>query len=487
MTCASVVLGLLLSLAGSAHAAERLPAVLHVHSTLSTGELSLEDVARMAEDAGVAVVFLAENYLLRIEYGLPPFRALTRVAREEPSVTRLGLHRYLARVADARRRFPGLVIVPGVEVLPQYRWTGSPLSLSMTLHDTQKNILVFGVTDPATLASLPSSGTVRAGEWTLQSLLDALPLLLIVPGAWALATKRTRRVRVSRAIILLRQRRSVLGGVLCAVALAALVRGWPFTADRYPSWTDAGLVPHQELIDHVARLGGVTIWSFPDAKDAGERFVGPVHVAWRTDPYGDDLLRTSRYTAFGGVYEDTTRFERPGQGWDLSLGQYVRGERSQPAWAVGESGFHGAGAGKRIGAVQTVFLGAERSEAGALDALRRGRMYALRRSRHASLVLTELAVDAGGQGSAESGATLAIPAGTPVEVRIGIDATGGSQPVRVALVRNGAVVAGWTGTTPFRAVHREAFDGAAAFFRVDAWGAGAEHRLLTNPIFVKAM
>src|SRR5919109_296431 len=137
-------LGGLLS-AAPAHAAEsyeRLAAIVHAHSDLSTGELSLEELTDMAERQGLGAVLLAENYLNRVEYGLPPFRALTRVTYESPSVAGR-LDAYFARVAQARAARPRVVILPGVEAMPHYFWTGSPLSLAMTLHGTQKNVLVW--------------------------------------------------------------------------------------------------------------------------------------------------------------------------------------------------------------------------------------------------------------------------------------------------------------------------------------------------------
>jgi hypothetical protein len=313
--------------------------------------------------------------------------------------------------------------------------------------------------------------------------LDAVPVLLLVPGVWAVRSKRARRVRIGRAFVLVRQRRWALGVTLLVVAALAVVRGWPFLGDRHPYWTDPGLVPHQELIDEVAHLGGATIWSLPEARDAGEQSVGPVRVAWRTEPYADDLLRTARYTAFGAVYEDTTRFERPGEGWDRLLGDHGRGERSRPAWAVGESAFHGYSAGKHLGRIQTVFLTRDRSQAGLLAALRQGSMYALERGPDAALVLERFAVTAGAD-TAASGQTLRAAPGTPVEVAVAIGATA-ALPVRVTLVRNGAIAATWSGTTPFSAVHREAFAGAPAYYRVDVRGAQGPHRLLTNPVFVR--
>ncbi|MBI2217764.1 MAG: hypothetical protein HYU51_10735 [Candidatus Rokubacteria bacterium] len=463
---------------------DRIAAALHVHSDLTTGAFSLDELAEMAPREGVEAIFLAENYLLRVEYGLPPFRALMRVVRETRSVSDLGIARYLVRVAETGRRHPRVVFVPGVEVVPHYRWSGAPWSLAMTLHDTQKNILVYGLRDATALARLPSIGNPRVGRFSVQSMLDALPVTLLAPAVWAVSTKRQRRVRIGRAFVLVRQRRWLLGATLAVVAVVALVRGWPFLTDRYPYWTDAGLSPQQELIDEVSSLGGVTIWSLPEARDHGERFVGPVRVAWRTEPYADDLLRTGRYTAFGAVYEDTTRFEQPGEGWDRVLGEYVRGERSRPAWAVGESAFHSFTAGKRLAGVQTVFLTRDRSEAGLLQALRDGAMYALQRTPDATLLLDEFAI-AAGRRVAGSGRTLQAAAGTPIEIRLAIGVTSGSMPVRVSLIRNGRIVDAWSGTAPFQVVHRETFDGGPAFYRIDVHGAARPHRLLTNPIFVR--
>src|SRR6185369_1179218 len=111
---------LLLALLGDASGEElqRLPVVLHVHSDLSTGELSLDELARQARAQQLGGLLLVENYLLRAEYGLAPFRALTRVTHEQRGVLTSGLETYLARVDRARRAHPELVIVPGVEVIP---------------------------------------------------------------------------------------------------------------------------------------------------------------------------------------------------------------------------------------------------------------------------------------------------------------------------------------------------------------------------------
>jgi hypothetical protein len=467
--------------AAAAAEPERLPAILHVHSTLSTGDFSLDELAELAEKAGIGALLLSENYLLRIEYGLPPFRALTRVVSEQRSVLGGGgAARFLAKVAQAQQRNPRVLIIPGVEVVPHYYWAGSPVALDMTANNTQKNLLVFGLA-AGPLEALPVTGNAAAGRFDWSVALDLVPGLLLIPGALLLATKRRSAQRVGHAVLVVRRRRWLAGGLLCAVGALALARAWPFTAEPDPPYANLGLVPHQALIDYVDKLGGMTVWSLPEARDSGEQWYGPVRISWRTDPYPDDLLRTFRYTAFGAVYDDTTRVELPGGGWDQLLHQYARGERSRPAWAVGESAFHNFTAGKGIGPVQTVFLVSERSERAVLDALKRGRMYALFRGADPALTLAEFTVT-DGVGNARSGDTLRTPAGAPLEVRVSVDtADGASRAVRVALVRNGALVGAWAAATPFRVVHREVYDGAPAFYRLDVRGPG---RLLSNPIFV---
>jgi len=476
-------LALVLLAAGGAGAEmlEAVAAVVHVHSDLSSGAFSLDELSARADRDGIGALLLAENYLPHVEYGLPPFRALTRIVHDERGVGDAAAD-YLERVRRARAVSPRVLIVPGVEVMPHYWWTGSPLSLEMDLHDTQKNLLVWGIEDAATLSRLPVIGNRRVGVRSLQSALDALPALLVVPALVVLARPRIVRRRRGLRIIVARQRRWMLALALGALGVIGAARGWPFKTDRYPPYDDFGVAPYQALIDAVDAAGGVAVWSFPEARDVGEQAVGPVRVRWTTEPYPDDLLRTFRYTAFGALYEDTTRAELPHGEWDRVLREYAAGERSRPAWALGESGFHDESAGKRLGTIRTVFLARERTAAGILEAMRSGRMYALQRTPQWGLELGELTVRAAG-GTATMGERLREPEGTALEVQAAIAATdGAAHDVRVTLVRNGAIAGLWNGTTPVNVVHRDIAEGTPIVFRLDV-RAGAQ-RLLTNPVFV---
>ena len=55
--------------------------------------------------------------------------------------------------------------------------------------------------------------------------------------------------------------------------------------------------------------------------------------------------------------------------------------------------------------------------------------------------------------------------------------------VRVVLVKNGAIAATWTGTTPLSIVHQDTAEAARRVYRLDARASPADY-LLTNPVFV---
>jgi hypothetical protein len=111
-------------------------------------------------------------------------------------------------------------------------------------------------------------------------------------------------------------------------------------------------------------------------------------------------------------------------------------------------------------------------------------MYAVQRTRELGFDLTQFAVTAGGA-TAGAGETLRVPAGTPIELALAVEASDGrANDVRVAVVVNGRAVALERGATPYRTVYRTITDGTPLVFRAEA--RGSQQRVLSNPIFVRA-
>ena len=130
---------------------------IHVHSTASTGTLDLDALAERAEHLGIEALLLSENLALRYEYGLEPLRGTFKVSLSFPSLVTYGVKRYLKEVHDVQARHPGVLLIPGLEVAPHYYWTGSLWTRDLTMHDAQKNFLVFGLHEAGRCCGTPGS------------------------------------------------------------------------------------------------------------------------------------------------------------------------------------------------------------------------------------------------------------------------------------------------------------------------------------------
>lgn len=87
-----------------------LRAAIHVHSSMSTGTLNLESLARRAEQQGLDVLILSENFTLRYTYGLHPFDGFLAYRVKFPSVIEFGIQRFLDEVRAVQQRHPHLII-----------------------------------------------------------------------------------------------------------------------------------------------------------------------------------------------------------------------------------------------------------------------------------------------------------------------------------------------------------------------------------------
>jgi len=466
-------------------AGRELRAAVHVHTTFSSGALTLDELLEEARRERLDAVLLADNFLLRFEYGLFPLRGLVRKVVEKPSVMRGGVERYLQAVDAAQARFPDLVLVPGVEVIPYYYWTGSVWTGDLTQWDAQKNLLVLGLTRPAAYAGMPAVGAGGArvpGPARLAEL--ALAAVALVGGTVLLRLRRERPVRLRR-FTLRTVRRYRLPGAMTLGLGAALALDAAMIPDFHPYQGNLGIEPYQRVIDYAESLGGAVVWSYPEARDFGRFEVGRFgRVTVRTDPAPETLLQSRGYTGFGAVYEDTVTFTEPGRQWDRLLREYAEGRRARPAWGVGELGYHGRD--KRLGGVTTAFLAAERSRAGLLAALRAGRLYAVRSLGDYHFVLEEFAMaEEGGGDWVTMGGEVAARGPAPLRLRVRITASDGrAAPIAGRVIRSGAVVAALEGVTPLERTLAVAPPppGRREFVRLEVTG---PRRLLANPIFVR--
>lgn len=459
---------------------QELLATLHVHSTASTGELTIEALAERAEQLGLDVLILTDNFSLRYEYGLWPLTGLLKRQIRFPSVLEFGIERYVNEIAAAQRRHPKLIILPGVEVAPYYYWSGSLTGRTLTMHNAQRNLLVLGLIRPEDYRSLPVSGNPGSYTFDWRGAVNGAPMLLVVPAIWL--WRPLRRASDRRSL------RRTVACILIAVAVALMANAWPLSQPAFSSYDDQlGYRPYQALIDDVRAKGGLVFWSMPEARDFHEYTAGPLGtLTVKTEPHPEALLMTAGYTGFGGLYQDGRTSIKPGELWDRLLQLPTSEYRPTPV-LIGELAFHGlSDAGKDLHRLVMGVRVKERTVAGVLEALRSGHSYAVGEGdHHVQLRLDEFQVVCqGGTKSASVGDTLDPAGARDLMVRLSITASDrGRHPVKVRVIRSGQVLAQLAGETPF---HADWPDTAVPIaermtYRVEITGSG---ELLSNPIFV---
>jgi PHP domain-containing protein len=460
---------------------QQLLATVHVHSTASTGDMTVEALAERAEQLGLDVLILTDNFSLRYEYGLWPLPGLLKRQVRFPSVLEYGIERYLGEIAAAQSRHPKLIILPGVEVAPHYYWTGSIMERTLTMHNAQRNLLVLGLTKPEDYRSLPASGNAGSYTFDWRAAVNGVPILLVVPALWLWRPLRRSTDR--------RSLRRMFACILIALAVALVVNAWPLSQPVFSSYDDRlGYRPYQALIDDVKTKGGLVFWSMTETRDFKEHVVEPLGtVTVKTEPHPEALLQTTGYTGFGGLYQDGRTTIKPGELWDRLLQLSTSEQRPIPV-LIGELAFHGlSDPGKDLHRLVTALWVKERTAAGVLEALQSGHSYAVGDGdHHVQLRLDEFQVVCqGGTKSASVGDRLDPGGARDLMVRLSVTAADhGRHPAKVRVIRSGQVVAQSAGETPFRFdwIDTTAPTEKPMTYRVEVTGSG---ELLSNPIFVR--
>lgn len=466
-----------------------LVAAVHVHSTASTGTLSLDALATRAEQLGIDTLLLTDNLSLRYEYGLSPLDSYIKVSTSFHSLAEYGLNRYLNDVAEAQTRHPRVILIPGLEVAPYYYWSGSLGSGDLTMHNAQRNLLAFGLTSAEQIEALPTAGRRSSFFFGLRTLSLVLPVGLAVTALWVWRARSTGKDMGRLGAK--RMKRIFALGLMAIIGLVTLNAWWigkpPF--DLYDA--TLGYSPYQAFIDSVNRSGGSTLWSMTEARDFHRVELGPFGTATIvTDPHPEALLLTTGYAGFGGLYQEGRQVTQPNRIWDQLIKLHASGERNDRPAMVGEIAFHSPDhAGKELDQVLTIFWVRERSQAAILDALRQGRAYAVERyKKEFRLTLDDFyaTVEDGSQ-HIGPGEALSLTPGSAVSLHVSVSTTDNQgHLVTLRLIKSGEVMAHTTGITPLRydILDPHGSNGRSETYRLEVTG-GQTGELLTNPIYLE--
>jgi hypothetical protein len=467
----SLVLIVALSLPVVVGAAEyrQAAALIDIRSTFSDGAYDIDSVVELAKKRGFEILVINDHDRMAMEYGLFPFQNIIKKRVELESINEDGAEDYLNAIRYAQQQNPDMIVIPGSESAPFYYWTGSPLKGNLTAHNHEKRLLTMGMNRADDYEQLP---IIHNGPSTanFKAVLPELILFtLLLCGGFVLFFWRGR-YRVAGGTIIL--------WAILSLANSSAWQSSPF--DQYHG--DQGIAPYQLVIDYVNRHGGIAVWNYPETK-SGVRKLGPIFVS--TPPYPGALLESHDYTAFSALYGDNITVTDPGNIWDMVLDEYCRGVRKKPVWGIATADFHEeGGAGEKLGNFVTVFLLKEKSVAGALQALKEGKIYAYQGKYPQMVRLEEFTVqspDGGTKGV--SGDEITVKGYPQVWCTLTTDMVS-NKPAKVRLIRSGIVVQTYQGPLPLN-IHYEdqtVEQGKTYYYRIDMKGEGI---LMSNPIFVR--
>lgn len=469
---------ILLSLIGYASfssALERVPGAIHLHTNVTGGPLSPEEMIKRVKEAGLKVAVITDVENQRVEYGLFPLRKIIRKVEEKRSVKTFGATNYLSLIDSIAKKNLDMTIIAGVEAVPFYYWEGSYFNDDLKLVNFHKHLLVLGLERPEDLEGIPSISYNNPLRFEIWSLLSTWPILLILSGLWLVFKKRIEHIKLMQLYIK-REKRPylIIGSATLLIGAIFTANNFPFCSPLYDQYHgDMGSLPYQNLIDYVEKRGGMVFWAHPD--NEGKHNVDGIYLF--TGPYHGELSKTSNYTGFAVLVEGMKFSGKIGGVWDEVLKEYINGQRKRPVWAIGELDYT---EGSWMGDTLTVFLVNANNKTEILNAMRDGRMYAVFGNPKPVLDLFQIWDDKENHW-VEMGDTATVKNRIRLKIKVRLsDKKRGEMKLR--LVREGMTIKEMDLGEGLNVEHMDEYfkPGGKTYYRIDIDG-----RLISNPIFVK--
>jgi hypothetical protein len=390
---------------------EWLRGIFRINTNLSAGDESFSIVFDKAKGANLDFIVVSDQFLVRAEYGIWPFRRIFSYAVKRKSVVEFGVKRYLSLINEEDLARNDLVLIPGVDVAPHYFWSGFPFTRNFRLRQFSKQLTVFGPASSNFYQNLPVIHN-EVNDFSRNSILKMFPLLFVIWGVVLLFHLKIDKYKNSSGELLSwRINRFRLFLALCFILLGVCwtLNNRPFShhlgLDQY---SERGNLPYQKLIDYVRNNGcddaGV-LWSAPEASTR----ITIMKTTLDTSSYLPDVLSTFGHNGMAGLYGDAITALRPGGEWDMMLLEYCSGKRHVRPIVVGELDYHGRK--RRIDMYQTIVRGAKKNRSSIFNAIIEGRSYAYAKLSDSGLELIDASLSCNGN-VAKLGDTLYVEKNT---------------------------------------------------------------------------
>lgn len=446
------------------------PGVIDIRSAISDGSHTPDALADLGHQRGLGILLLSDHERVAVEYGIFPLRKFFKYTKQLPSVETFGWDQYLDIIDTANHRHDDVLLIPGVESSPFYYWSGLPFSKTgLTLNNWERHLLVFGLQSVQDFADLPTIGKTPGLTWRNQP-----PALILFAGA----------ILIGLILLRLKGLRSKTGIMITTLGLIGCIDAIHLGKSQYDQYHgDQKIAPYQEFIDHVTSRGGLTFWNHPGT-NSGKRLLPPIQL--NTPPYSEVVTESDNYTGIAVLSGEAFIDAEPGGRWDQTLEEYCVGRRQRPVWGIATADFHQDGRhGEHLGDYTTVFAIRSLNQQEVLEALERGRMYAVKGSQPNQDRLLKFALtDTSKVIRAISGEEIEL-SGERALIEISINASSGSaHPLTLKLIENGQIIVTITEETPvLRHLEIQPPSGRKNYYRLDI--SSDNCRILSNPIFTR--
>ena len=322
----------------------QLDTIADVKTNFSEGCASIKDIGNQSERLGIDAVIFGDYARNSIEFGAKPFERIFKNATEGPSVLGRGASGFISEVNDNDRQIKDTILIPGVETIPFYFWSGSNYDKNLTAHNWDKHLLIVGLPTAQEYEQLPLQNSNLSSKYT-DPLLKQFAIIgfLFMVSVGAVYKGYARILTVPLMVLL----------------LLLTINNHPFRSSPFDAYNgDQGMQPYQNMIDYANSKGAMVFWNHMEPI-ASIRKHGTTSL--ETLAYPDDLLKTKNYTGFQIVGDHPIQQAEPGQQWDQVLMEYLQGQREQPVWGYGGNDYLCEDQnGDRLGSVRTIVLVRER-------------------------------------------------------------------------------------------------------------------------------
>jgi hypothetical protein len=169
--------------------------------------------------------------------------------------------------------------------------------------------------------------------------------------------------------------------------------------------------------------------------------------------------------------------------------EYCLGRREKPAWGISAADFHEeGGAGEKLGNFPTIFLVKNKTKESILDALKKGRMYAVRGfSDSTSLILEDFSVsDSEALQRGIMGEEISMNGYPTINILVSTAGSSEKNHITVRLIRSGKLLKTFSGETPLNMNFMDEFyePNKKIYYRLNAEDRKGR-KLISNPVFAK--